>query len=82
MLGVTLLTHDIAISIVIAAIAFPAIRILIKNYRNRNWQPTTYAPQHPYPQLSPEQEEEQERKMQGYFSELEEGNILIIVSEN
>jgi hypothetical protein len=24
---------------------------------------------------------EQERKMQGYFSELEEGNILIIVSE-
>lgn len=40
------------------------------------------SPQHPYPQLSPEQEEEQERKMQGYFSELEEGNILIIVSEN
>ena len=39
------------------------------------------SPQHPYPQLSPEQEEEQERKMQGYFSELEEGNILIIVSE-
>ncbi|MDB6354512.1 general stress protein [Trichococcus sp. K1Tr] len=37
------------------------------------------SPQHPYPQLSPEQEEEQERKMQGYFSELEEGNILIIV---
>jgi hypothetical protein len=37
--------------------------------------------QHPYPQLSPEQEEEQERKMQGYFSELEEGNILIIVDD-
>lgn len=37
------------------------------------------SPQHPYPQLSPEQEEEQERKMQGYFSELEEGNVLIIV---
>ena len=37
------------------------------------------SPQHPYPQLSPEQEDEQERKMQGYFSELEEGNILIIV---
>lgn len=36
MLGVTLLTHDIAISIVIAAIAFPAIRSLIKNYRKRN----------------------------------------------
>ena len=35
--------------------------------------------QHPYPQLSPEQEEEQERRMQGYFSELEEGNVLIIV---
>ncbi|MPM67742.1 hypothetical protein SDC9_114666 [bioreactor metagenome] len=40
------------------------------------------SPQHPYPQLSPEQEDEQERKMQGYFSELEEGNVLIIVSEN
>jgi hypothetical protein len=39
------------------------------------------SPQHPYPQLSPEQEEEQERKMQGYFSELEEGNILIIVDD-
>ncbi|MPM23110.1 hypothetical protein SDC9_69574 [bioreactor metagenome] len=39
------------------------------------------SPQHPYPQLSSEQEEEQGRKMQGYFSELEEGNILIIVSE-
>jgi len=39
------------------------------------------SPQHPYPQLSPDQEAEQERKMQGYFSELEEGNILIIVSE-
>lgn len=39
------------------------------------------SPQHPYPQLTPEQEEEQERKMQGYFSELEEGNVLIIVSE-
>jgi hypothetical protein len=39
------------------------------------------SPQHPYPQLTPEQEEEQERKMQGYFSELEEGNILIIVSD-
>ena len=39
------------------------------------------SPQHPYPQLTQEQEEEQERKMQGYFSELEEGNILIIVSE-
>lgn len=37
------------------------------------------SPQHPYPQLTPEQEDEQERKMQGYFSELEEGNILIIV---
>ena len=37
--------------------------------------------QHPYPQLSPEQEAEQERKMQGYFSELEEGNILIIVDD-
>ena len=37
------------------------------------------SPQHPYPQLSPEQVDEQERKMQGYFSELEEGNILIIV---
>jgi len=40
------------------------------------------SPQHPYPQLSSEQEEEQESKMQGYFSELEEGNILIIVSES
>lgn len=40
------------------------------------------SPQHPYPQLTPEQEEEQERKMQGYFSELEEGNVLIIVSES
>jgi len=40
------------------------------------------SPQHPYPQLSSEQEEEQERKTQGYFSELEEGNILIIVSES
>ena len=39
------------------------------------------SPQHPYPQLSSEQEEEQERKMQGYFSELEEGNILIIVDD-
>jgi hypothetical protein len=39
------------------------------------------SPQHPYPQLSPEQEEEQERKMQGYFSELEEGNVLIIVDD-
>jgi len=39
------------------------------------------SPQHPYPQLTQEQEEEQERKMQGYFSELEEGNVLIIVSE-
>ena len=39
------------------------------------------SPQHPYPQLTPEQKEEQERKMQGYFSELEEGNVLIIVSE-
>lgn len=39
------------------------------------------SPQHPYPQLTPEQEDEQERKMQGYFSELEEGNVLIIVSE-
>lgn len=36
MLAFTLLTHDIAISIVIAALAFPAIRNLIKNYRNRN----------------------------------------------
>lgn len=40
------------------------------------------SPQHPYPQLSPEQEEEQERKMQGYFSELEEGNVLIIVDDS
>lgn len=40
------------------------------------------SPQHPYPQLSSEQEEEQERKMQGYFSELEEGNILIIINES
>lgn len=39
------------------------------------------SPQHPYPQLTPEQEDEQERKMQGYFSEMEEGNVLIIVSE-
>jgi len=37
------------------------------------------SPQHPYPQLTPEQADDQERKMQGYFSELEEGNILIIV---
>ncbi|PTQ81442.1 heat induced stress protein YflT [Trichococcus patagoniensis] len=40
------------------------------------------SPQHPYTQMTPEQEEEQERKMQGYFSELEEGNILIIVDDS
>ena len=33
-LSLTLLTGDIAISMIIAAIAFPAIRSLIKNYRN------------------------------------------------
>ncbi|SFE91289.1 hypothetical protein [Trichococcus pasteurii] len=35
MLAFTLLTDDLAISMVIAAIAFPAIRSLIKNYRKR-----------------------------------------------
>ena len=35
MLAFTLLTDDLAISMVIAAIAFPAIRALIKNYRKR-----------------------------------------------
>ncbi|WP_320163958.1 hypothetical protein [uncultured Trichococcus sp.] len=35
MLAFALLTDDIAISMVIAAIAFPAIRALIKNYRKR-----------------------------------------------
>lgn len=34
-LAFTLLTDDLAISMVIAAIAFPAIRALIKNYRKR-----------------------------------------------
>lgn len=35
MLAFTSLTDDLAISMVIAAIAFPAIRALIKNYRKR-----------------------------------------------
>ena len=35
MLAFTLLTDDLAISMVIAAIAFPAIRALIKIYRKR-----------------------------------------------
>ena len=35
MLAFTLLTDDLAISMVIAAIAFPAIRAMIKNYRKR-----------------------------------------------
>lgn len=35
MLAFTLLTDDLAISMVIAAIAFPAIRALIKKYRKR-----------------------------------------------
>ena len=35
MLAFTLLTDDLAISMVIAAITFPALRALIKNYRKR-----------------------------------------------
>lgn len=35
MLAFTLLTDDLAISMVIAAIAFPAIRTLIKNCHKR-----------------------------------------------
>ena len=35
MLAFTSLADDLAISMVIAAIAFPAIRALIKNYRKR-----------------------------------------------